>query len=298
MSVPTTSAPKRPALRLRRRRPALAVRLVIRDGPEHSSGLGVAGGAVQARDAVVSTNRRDAGPAPGHLPARRRRRPGPRRRRSHRHRRGRPGGGLETTLAREMDTTGWFAVDPHVEPAAGTDGIVVRAVDCAAAGIDAVVLLGDGDLPGGSGAAALFAGLATADPGVGRFARLPAGRCPPADSGIGPRVGTAGLARPARPAAGGGAAARSPVGILPALLLRCHGGGPAPGLLPRLPAARGGRAGRAGGGGGGPRRLPGPAEARPPGGAAGREGGVRRDQGRCGVARTWLPGQPEAPRPS
>ncbi|MEZ4472412.1 MAG: hypothetical protein R3F60_16785 [bacterium] len=152
----------------------LAVRLVIQDRAGQQPELGVAGGAVRAGDAVVSATGRgtlalppgtyrlavDAGPAHASADLTVTVEAGQE-------------AVLETTLAREMDTTGWFAVDPHVEPAAGTDGIVVRAVDCAAAGIDAVVLLGDGDLPADLGRPRLFAGLATADPGVGRFAGLP-----------------------------------------------------------------------------------------------------------------------------
>lgn len=80
---------------------------------------------------------------------------------------------LAVRLARELDTSGWFALEPDVEPPAGTDGVVLRAVSCAAAGIDGVVLLGDGQIPADLGRPRLFGGLATADPGVGHFAGLP-----------------------------------------------------------------------------------------------------------------------------
>ncbi|MCB9547210.1 MAG: carboxypeptidase regulatory-like domain-containing protein [Myxococcales bacterium] len=275
----------------------LPVRLLVLDAAGRVPDLAVSEGAVRAGDALVSATGRgtlalppgaykllvDAGPAhaQAEVPVQ-------------------IGVGaeavVEAALAREMSTEGWFALDPHVEPATGTDGIVVRAVDCAAAGVDAVVLLGDGDLPRDLGRPRLYAGLATADPGVGRFAGLPLTEAVPAlpvrDRAAGRLASLAGLpgdplVAVLRPRSPGWAyfehfsfdaeAAALPRGFsldFQLLEVAVPGGRPAVehaladylGLLKR-----------------GQRVVP-------LGGS-----GVRDRGGRCGVARTWLPGRPDGP---
>lgn len=87
---------------------------------------------------------------------------------------------LEVPLSPEIEARGRFALDAEVLAPPGNDGIIVRAADCAAAGIDGVVLLGDGAVPPGVERPIIFRGMALADPGVGWFAGFPLDGPPPA----------------------------------------------------------------------------------------------------------------------
>lgn len=80
---------------------------------------------------------------------------------------------LRIALTPEVAAGRWFALDAEVLAPPGNDGIIVRAADCAAAGIDGMVLLGDGAVPPGVERPVIFRGVALADPGVGWFAGFP-----------------------------------------------------------------------------------------------------------------------------
>lgn len=86
---------------------------------------------------------------------------------------------LNVELIREVDPEGWYALDGEVLSPPGNDGTLVRAADCAAAGIDGMVLLGDGTVPGNVPRPQMFGGVALADPGVGWFAGFPLDATPP-----------------------------------------------------------------------------------------------------------------------
>ena len=90
-----------------------------------------------------------------------------------------PGGeaSIRVSLARAMDRSGWYALDPHVLSKASpiaSASVAARVAACAAEGLDGVVLLDDGraSVPV-RGRVHVFSGLALAIPGVGRFAALP-----------------------------------------------------------------------------------------------------------------------------
>lgn len=87
---------------------------------------------------------------------------------------------LNVVLEREVLTAGWYALDADVLTPPGNDGIIVRAADCTAAGIDGIVLLGDGSVPRSIARPQMFGGVTLADPGVGWFAALPLAGPPPA----------------------------------------------------------------------------------------------------------------------
>ena len=86
---------------------------------------------------------------------------------------------LNVVLEREVLTAGWYALDADVLTPPGNDGIIIRAADCTAAGIDGIVLLGDGRVPQSISRPQMFGGVTLADPGVGWFAALPVAEPPP-----------------------------------------------------------------------------------------------------------------------
>ncbi|MGK0361305.1 MAG: hypothetical protein ACI9U2_003623, partial [Bradymonadia bacterium] len=86
---------------------------------------------------------------------------------------------LNIVLEREVLTAGWYALDADVLTPPGNDGLIIRAADCTAAGIDGIVLLGDGSVPRSIARPQMFGGVALADPGVGWFAALPLDKPPP-----------------------------------------------------------------------------------------------------------------------